>query len=158
MDRKFAGILLGTLALILVALGEPSRAASRKSPRTMPDLGSAKATETNSLLDTLAGREQEAIPPVTRPSFAAGATANAAAPGTAAVPPERRSREILARIDAPVERGWIARYVALDYESGFRISSAASYGNHRFELRLRGPVYETPLRARNYGLILELEF
>ena len=111
MLRKFAGVLLSALALILVALGEPSRAAS------------------------------------------------AAAPGSAADPPEQRSRDILARIDAlPAEPGWIARHVALDYESGFRISSAASYGKHRFDLRLRGPVYETPLRARNYGVIFELEF
>ena len=61
-------------------------------------------------------------------------------------------------IVVPAEPGWIARHVALDYESGFRISSAASYGKHRFDLRLRGPVYETPLRARNYGVMLELEF
>ena len=107
MLRKFAGVLLSALALILVALGEPSRAAS----------------------------------------------------AAAADPPEQRSRDILARIDAlPAEPGWIARHVALDYESGFRISSAASYGKHRFDLRLRGPVYETPLRARNYGVMLELEF
>ena len=111
MLRKFAGVLLSALALILVALGESSRAAS------------------------------------------------AAAPGTSADPPEQRSRDILARIDAsPAEPGWIARHVALDYESGVRISSAASYGEHRFDLRLRGPVYETPLRARNYGVMLELEF
>lgn len=127
MERRFLGILLGALALILGALGEPSRAASGPSPdglRTLPVLGSAKAIRK-----------------------------------TATDPPQLHSRDILARLDVPhAAPNWIARHVALDFESGFRVSGAASYGNHRYGLRLRGPVYETPLRARNYGLILELEF
>ncbi len=74
-------------------------------------------------------------------------------------PPQQHSREILARLDEPhTARGWIARHVAIDFESGFQLSGAASYGNHDFDIRLRGPVYGTPLREWNYGLILELEF
>lgn len=71
----------------------------------------------------------------------------------------QRSRDILDHIDTPPnEPGWIARYVALDYKSGIRISRAVSYGEHRFDLRLRGPIYKTPVRGKNYGLKLELKF
>jgi len=80
-------------------------------------------------------------------------------PGDTGARPEQRSRDILSHIDAPPnEPGWIARYVALDYASGVRISRAVSFGNRRFDLRLRGPVYKTPVRSKNYGLKLELKF
>ena len=92
-------------------------------------------------------------------TLAVCSAAGADAPGNGAGQHEQRSRDILALIDAPPnEPGWIARYVALDYKSGIRISRALSYGNRRFDLRLRGPVYKTPVRGRNYGLKLELKF
>jgi len=88
-----------------------------------------------------------------------GATAPARASDDRTDLPEQRSRDILAHIDTPPnEPGWVARHIALDYKSGIRISRAMSYGNHRFDLRLRGPVYKTPLRRKNYGLKLELKF
>ena len=88
--------------------------------------------------------------------LALSATAHAAKPTEL---PERRSREVLALIDAPLtEPGWIVRHVAIDYTSGFHIRHTGSYRDHRFDLRLRGPVYETPLRRSNYGLILEVKF
>ena len=91
-------------------------------------------------------------------ALAVGATANADASDGAPLP-EQRSRDILARIDgAPEEIGWIARHVALDYKTGFRVSRSLSYGKYRFDLRLRGPVFKTPVRRKNYGLKIELKF
>ena len=88
-----------------------------------------------------------------------GTTATARASDPATDLPAQRSRDILAHIDTPPnEPGWVARYIALDYKSGIRISLAMSYGNHCFDLRLRGPVYKTPVRGKNYGLKLELKF
>ena len=87
---------------------------------------------------------------------AVGAMASADTPGAL---PEHRSRDILAQVDAPPEEpGWIARNIALDSKSGVRISRALSFGIHRFDLRLRGPIYKTPLRKSNYGLKLEMKF
>ena len=89
-------------------------------------------------------------------ALAVGAMASADTPGAL---PEHRSRDILAHIDAPPEEpGWIARNIALDSKSGVHISRALSFGIHRIDLRLRGPVYKTPLRKRNYGLTLEMRF
>ena len=85
--------------------------------------------------------------------------ASADQPLTRATPPEQHSRDVLARLDAsPGKSGWFTDLVEVDYSSGIRISWFQSYGNHRFDLRLRGPLYKTPVRKRNYGLKLELKF
>ena len=92
-------------------------------------------------------------------AIALAVSASAGANGGANAAPEQRSRDILARIDSvPEEPGWISRHIALDYSAGFRISRSLSYGKYHFDLRLRGPVYKTPVRGKNYGLKLELKF
>jgi len=95
---------------------------------------------------------------VTVLAIALSAAASADQPLPGATPPER-SRDVLARIDTPAEKsGWVTLHLAVDYSNGIRLSRSLSYGNHNFDLRLRGPVYKTPVRGRNYGLKLELQF
>lgn len=96
---------------------------------------------------------------VTILAFALGAAASAEQTLPVATPTEQHSRDVLARIDMPPEKsGWITLHLAVDYSNGIRISRSLSYGNRSFDLRLRGPVYKTPVRGRNYGLKLELQF
>ena len=96
---------------------------------------------------------------VTAIALAFAASASADQPLTGAKPPEQRSRDVLARIDEPLEKpGWITLHLAADFSNGFRISRSLSYGNRSFDLRLRGPVFKTPVRGSNYGLKLELKF
>ena len=91
-------------------------------------------------------------------ALAVGLAASADQPFTGATPPEQRSRDVLARIGAPPGKpGWITDHLAFD-AGGIRISRSRSYGDHTFDLRLRGPVYKTPVRGKNYGLKLELKF
>jgi len=95
---------------------------------------------------------------VTTFAIAAGTAASADQAATTTAP-EQRSRDVLARIDAPPGKpGWITRHLAIDYSNGIGFSQTLFYGNRSFDLNLRGPVYTTPLRSRNYGLKLELRF